>query len=249
MPDISVVIITYNEEQNMRRCLDSVKDFASEIVVVDSFSTDRTADICNSYKCRLINREFKGYSDQKQFAVDQAVNDWVFLLDADEAVSDELGAEIRSLLKEDKLPFSGYMVPRSLFYMGRTLRYSGVGKESLLRLFDRKKGGLTKVMVHEGIEVTGDIGILRGKLVHYSYGSISQHIHKTNIYTSLAAEEIRTKGKRFSKCRVLVKFPVNFIVFYIFRGGILDGYPGFMWSFMAAFSGAVKTAKAIELQE
>ena len=249
MPGLSVVIITYNEEKNIGRCLDSVKDLAGEIVVVDSFSTDRTADICETHGCRFLTRDFKGYADQKQFAVDQAINDWVLLLDADEAVSHELRLEISSLLKNDEPGFPGYMIPRSLFYMGRTLKYSGVGNESVVRLFDRRKGALTKVMVHEGIEVTGERGTLRGKLIHYSYSSLSQHIGKTNHYTSLAAEELKKRGKKFSKCSVFLKFPVNFFVFYFIRGGILDGYPGLMWSFMAAFSGSVKIAKAIELQE
>jgi glycosyltransferase involved in cell wall biosynthesis len=249
MPELSVVIITYNEEQNIARCLDSVKVIASEIVVVDSFSSDRTAEICKSCGCRFLTREFKGYADQKQFAVDQAANDWVLSLDADEVVSDQLSIEIQSLLKSDQLSFSGYRIPRSLSYMGRILKYSGAGKEFLLRLFNRQKGGLTKVLVHEAIDVTGPVGTLQGMLVHYSYSSISQHIHKTNLYTSLNAQGYKKSGKTFSKYRVFLKFPVNFIIFYFIRGGILDGYPGFMWSFMAAFSGSVKIAKTIELQE
>jgi glycosyltransferase involved in cell wall biosynthesis len=249
MPALSVVIITYNEELNIARCLDSVKAIADEIMVVDSFSSDKTAEICKTYSCRFITREFKGYADQKQFAVDQATNDWVLSLDADEVVSQELGVEIQNLFQNDMVPVSGFLIPRSLFYMGRILRYSGVGSELLLRLFNRQKGGLTHVMVHEAIEVTGPTGTLHGKLIHYSYSSISQHIQKTNQYTSLAAEDYKKRGKRFSKCMVLLKFPVNFFIFYIIRRGILDGYPGFMWSFMAGFSGSMKIAKAIELQE
>ena len=249
MTELSVVIITYNEEKNIARCLDSVKSIASEIVVVDSFSSDRTAEICKSYGCRFLTREFKGYADQKQFAVEQAANDWVLSLDADEAVSDQLCIEIQSLLKSDPLPCSGYRITRSLYYMGRILKYSGTGKEFLLRLFNRQKGGLKKVLVHEAIEVTGPVETLQGMLVHYSYSSISQHIHKTNLYTSLNAEGYVKSGTTFSKYQVFLKFLVNFIIFYFIRGGILDGYPGFMWSFMAAFSGSVKIAKTIELQE
>jgi len=249
MPELSVVIITFNEEQNIARCLDSVKAIASEIVVVDSFSSDKTAEICKSFGCRFLTRKFNGYADQKQFAVDQAANDWVLSLDADEVVSDELSIEIQTLLQKNMITNSGFMIPRSLFYMGRILKYSGVRSELLLRLFNRQKGGLTQVRVHESIEVTGSIGRLSGKLIHYSYNSISQHIQKTNIYTSLAAEGLKEKGKTFSKCWVSLKFPVNFFVFYIIRGGILDGYPGLIWSFMAAFSGSMKVAKTIELQE
>jgi glycosyltransferase involved in cell wall biosynthesis len=249
MTELSVVIITYNEEQNIARCLDSVKAIANEIVVVDSFSSDKTAEICKSYGCRFLTRGFKGYASQKQYAIDQAENDWVLLLDADEVVSNELSIEIQSLLLNDIIPYSGYRIPRSLFYMGRILRYSGVGNEFLLRLFNRQNGSVRQVPVHESIEVRGPVGTLKGKLIHYSYSSLSQHIHKTNTYTSLAAAGIKEKGKTFSKSIVFLKFPVNFFVFYFIRGGILDGYPGFMWSFMAAFSGSMKVAKTIELQE
>jgi glycosyltransferase involved in cell wall biosynthesis len=249
MQALSVVIITYNEEENIARCLDSVRSIADEILIVDSFSSDKTAEICRLRGCRIVTREFRGFADQKQFAVDQSANDWVLSLDADEVVSHELGTEIQTLLQNDTIPFSGYLVPRSLYYMGRILKHSGVRRELLLRLFNRQKGGFTKVLVHESIEVTGPVGVLHGRLIHYSYNSLSQHIQKTNLYTSLAVEDFGKRGKRFSKCRVLLKFPVNFFVFYIIRGGVLDGYPGFMWSFMAAFSGALKIAKAIELQE
>jgi glycosyltransferase involved in cell wall biosynthesis len=226
-----------------------VKAIANEIVVVDSFSSDKTAEICKTSGCRFLTREFKGYADQKQYAIDQAANDWVLSLDADEVVSNELSIEIKTLFQKDTIPDSGYRIPRSLFYMGRILRYSGVGSEFHLRLFNRQKGGLTHVLVHESIEVTGSVGTLQGKLIHYSYSSISQHIQKTNLYTSLAAEGYKKRGKLFSKCWVSLKFPVSFFVFYIIRGGILDGYPGFIWSFMAAFSGSMKVAKTIELQE
>ena len=249
MPELSVVIITFNEEQNIVRCLDSVKEVAKEIVVVDSFSSDKTTEICKSYGCRIFMREFKGYADQKQYAVNLASNDWVLSLDADEVVSNELSFEIQTLFQNDTIPESGFSIPRSLFYMGRILKHSGVGNEFHLRLFNRQKGGLTQVMVHEAIEVNGSVGTLHGKLIHYSYSSISQHIQKTNIYTSLAAEGYKKRGKAYSKCWVSLKFPVNFFVFYIIRGGILDGYPGFIWSFMAAFSGSMKVAKTIELQE
>jgi glycosyltransferase involved in cell wall biosynthesis len=249
MHRLSVVIITFNEEQNIARCLDSVKAIADEIVVVDSFSSDNTPEICKSYGCRFIAREFQGYADQKQYAIDQASNNWVLLVDADEVVSDELGDEIMTLLREGTDLHPGYRVPRSLFYMGRTLKHSGVGNEYLVRLFDRQKGGVTQVPVHESIEIKGSSGTLKGKLIHYSYNSIFQHIHKTNVYTSLAAQGAVRQGKTCSKSMVFLKFPVNFFVFYMIRGGILDGYPGFMWSFMAAFSGSVKTAKTIELQE
>jgi hypothetical protein len=130
--------------------------------------------------------------------------------------------------------------------MGRVLKHSGTGHETHLRLFDRKKGGFTGAMVHEGIRVDGPIRTLKGQIIHYSYRDLAHHLRKVNTYTSEAAEEYLQRGRRFSKCRVVWKFPVTFLTVYFLKGGILDGYPGFVWSFMSAFYGSVKIAKTIE---
>jgi glycosyltransferase involved in cell wall biosynthesis len=252
MPQLSVVIITLNEETNILRTLESVKPFADEIVVVDSMSADRTVGLCREFGCKVFQREFDGYGTQKQFAVDHASNDWIFSIDADEVVTEELQKEILAMFSDKTSPgFSGliypaYRIPRSLYFMGRILRHSGVGKEFLLRLFDRTKGGFTNVAVHEEIKVKGSAGTLHGSLIHYSYRSISHHLEKINTYTSLAAAENHQRGKSFSKCWTVLKFPISFFSFYMIKGGFLDGYPGFMWSFLAAVYGSLKIAKTIE---
>lgn len=249
MQKLSVVIITQNEEENILRCLTSVKGLADEIVVVDSLSTDRTAEICRSFGCKVITHPFEGYGQQKQFAVEQAGNDWILSLDADEVVTEELKQEIRNLMKHETVPSNGYQIPRSLFYMGKVLRYSGTANEILLRLFDRTKGRFTVVKVHERIEVSGSIGRLNGRIIHYSYRDLSHHLQKINTYTTRAAEGYISRGKSFSKAWVAFKFPVSFFVFYIIRLGILDGYPGFLWSVFAALYGSLKVAKTIEMQK
>jgi glycosyltransferase involved in cell wall biosynthesis len=259
MPKLSVVIIARNEEHNILRCLESVKPIADEIVVVDSISTDRTAGFCREFGCRVYLREFDGYGTQKQFAVDQASNDWILSVDADEVVSDELQHEINQLFHitpdpisdiphpASDIPHPAFRIPFSLHFMGRLLRYSGVGNEFHLRLFDRTKGGFTRVPVHEGIEVNGSVGILQGRIIHYSYRDISHHLEKINTYTSQAAEGYQKRGQSFSKTWVLLKFPTSFISFYFIKRGFLDGYPGFMWSFLAAVYATLKVAKTIEL--
>lgn len=257
MAELSVVIITRNEEQNILRCLSSVKPLAGEVVVVDSGSTDRTLELCREAGCHVFEREFDSYGPQKQFAVDQAENDWVLSLDADEVVSPGLQEEILALMKSipaagaggqaENPGFSGYMIPFYLNFMGRILRHGGVGNEYHLRLFDRRRGGFTTVPVHEGIEVKGAIGKLRERIIHYSYRDISHHIEKINAYTTQAAEGYEKRQKRFSKSWAVLKFPTSFFAFYILKRGFLDGYPGFMWSFLAAFYAAMKVAKAIEL--
>jgi len=249
MAEISVVIITRNEEANIKRCLDSVKGLAAEIIVVDSFSSDKTVEICESYGCRVFLREFTGYGDQKQFAVDQAVSDWILSLDADEQVSEELREEILNRAQDAGFGItdSGYRIPFSLCFMGRILRYSGVGHEYHLRLFAKNKGGFTRVAVHEGIEIDGNTGVLKGRIVHFSYRDIAHHLEKINTYTSQAAEQNAGIGKKYAPCWVAWKFPVSFFTFYIIKRGILDGYPGFMWSFLAAFYASLKIAKTIEI--
>lgn len=248
MNKLSVVIITFNEERNIGSCIGSVKPVADEIVVVDSLSTDQTAEVCKSLGCRVILREFTGYASQKQFAVDQALNDWILSVDADEMITSELRSEIKDMLSRDEIKESGFMIRRIFFYLGRELKHGGAGRELLLRLFDRRKGGFTQVPVHEKVEVSGPVGRLKGNMIHHSYRDLTHHLQKINIYTSRAAEGFARKGKKFSKFWVAMKFPVSFCTFYFIRLGFLDGYPGFIWSFLAAFYGSFKIAKTIEME-
>ena len=248
MAGLSVVIIAFNEENNILRCLNSIKPVADEIVVVDSMSTDRTAEICRSFGCSVVQRVFDGYGTQKQFAVDQATNDWVLSVDADEILSKDLQNELNLLFHPGSgILYSAYQIPFAFFYLGRILKHSGVGNEFHLRLFDRTKGGFTSVPVHEGIEVKGKTGRLKGKIIHHSYRDISHHIEKLNIYTSRAAEGYIARGRSFSKLWLRLKFPLTFFSVYLLKGGFLDGYPGFVWSFLAAFYSTLKVAKTIEM--
>jgi len=249
MPPISAVIITKNEEDKIRLCLDSLKSFAAEIVVVDSGSTDHTAGISSEFGCRVFHREFDGYGSQKQFAVDQASNDWVISVDADEVLTAELQKELEVMTAAMEFPFDAYFIPFSLVYMGRILKHSGVGHEVHLRLFNRKKGRFTTSAVHEGIVCDGSTGKLRNRILHYSYRNISHHLEKINIYTSQAAEALVRRGKRYSFFAAAFKFPLSFLTYYILKGGILDGYPGFVWSYLAAFYATMKIAKTAELQK
>jgi len=262
MPKLSVIIITLNEEANILRSLESAKPVADEIIVVDSLSADHTVDICRNFGCKVFLRKFDGYGPQKEYAVQQASNDWIMYLDADEVLTAELQQELCGLFtppgsssealpgpapsRNDPTQISGFYVQSSLCYMGKILRFGGVGKEFHLRLFNRTKGGFTNEPVHEGIEVEGVSGNLKGRVIHYSYRSISHHLEKINMYASLAADGYIARGRTFSRFWVVVKLPVNFISFYILKGGFLDGYPGFMWSFMATVYNILKMAKTIE---
>ena len=223
MQPLSVVIITLNEERNILRCLASARDVADEIIVVDSLSTDRTAEICRQEGCRVIERTFDGYGRQKQFATDQARNNWILSLDADECLTPELRDEIRNLDPDQIGGVNGFLIPRKLVYLGRVMRFSGTGNEKLLRLFNRKHAKFTDVPVHEMVVAEGKTGQLKGVLLHYSYKDLAHHLAKTNEYTTRAAEGNAVQNKRYSRLWVACKFPVSFITFYLFKGGILDG--------------------------
>ena len=234
MIDISVTIITRNEELNIQRCLDSVKEIAGEVIVVDSCSTDKTVEICEAFGCRIFIREFTGYSSQKQFAVDQAANDWVLSIDADEVVSPQLQNDLKRFTRSNNSGIdmvAGYYIPFLLFYMGTPLNHCGKGRT--LRLFNRKAGKFTLVAVHERFEIIGKPGEMKGQILHYSFRDCSHHLEKINYYTSLAAGDNNIKGKRFNKSWVAFKFLFTFCTFYFKKMGILDGCSGFMWSFMA----------------
>jgi len=245
MTKLTVVIITHNEEDAIQRCLDSVKPVADEIVVVDSLSDDYTAEICRTNGCKVFSREFDGYGAQKQFGVDQASNNWILSVDADEVLTKELQEEINRV-KTDLIGNTGFKIPFSLSYMGKILKHGGVGHESHLRLFNRNKGRFTQVPVHEGVEVDGTIGLLKGKIIHYSYHDLSHQLEKINKYSSQAAQNFRNKGKSFPKWWVALKFPASFFTIYFIKKGFLDGYAGFLWSFLNAIYATAKVAKTIE---
>ncbi len=247
MIPLTVTIITFNEEKNILRTLESVKPVAAEIVVVDSGSADRTVDICKSSGCRVISRDFDGYGTQKQFAVEQASNEWILSLDADEVLTREIAVEIREQLSRPDLSLAGFEIPIVLNYMGRKMKYGGLGNKFYLRLFNRKQARFNTLPVHEGVETSGVVRRLKGEVIHYSYRDLSHHIDKINHYTNQAAEGYRQQGRSYSRWWVMFKFPVTFFNYYLLRRGFLDGYPGFLWSFLAAFYTSLKVAKTIEL--
>ncbi len=247
MTGLTITIITYQEERNIGRCLEAVGGLAGEILVVDSFSTDKTAEICESHGCRVIRREFRGFADQKQFAVNEAKNDWILVLDADEVVTEGLKNEIAALLQQETIPFCGYEIPFFLFYLGKIMHHTGVGNEYKPRLFNRKSGAFDPTEVHEKFTLKGRAGRLKGRIIHYSYSDLQNQFDKSNNYTTLGARQNLQNGKRYHKLWVVIKFPVTFLIYFFIKGGFLDGYPGFMWSFIAAFNSTIKIAKTIEM--
>ncbi|HEV7348203.1 glycosyltransferase family 2 protein [Telluribacter sp.] len=247
MTPISVVIITYNEAHVLAQTLKSVS-WADEIVVVDSGSTDGTIKVAEDAGARAYYRAFDGYGSQKCYAVAKASHDWILSIDADEVVSAELADEIQSLFRQ--VPdCQGYTFPISLVYLGRLLRYSGEYNKRFLRLFNRQAGTFTRDSVHEKVQVKGKVSTLSNRVYHYSFESLAEHLFKIDRYSTAAAAGLYAQGKRATRLKALLRFPLTFFKIYFLRLGILDGYEGFLWAFYVSIYTMTKYTKLVELHQ
>lgn len=243
---LSVVIITYNEELNIQKCLTSICTIADEIIVVDSFSTDKTENICAEFQnLKFIKHPFENYSQQKQYAINLAANNWVLSIDADEFISESLQSEIKDI-KHQGFSGGGYYIRRSTIYQGKKLNYCGMHLEKHLRLFNTQMGKFTTSKVHEKFVSTEPCTTLNGKMAHCPYRNIRQHLDKINQYTTLWAEDNAGK-KHCSKLNIYFKSIIRFLTIYFIKLAVLDGYAGFVWAKMGAFYSFLKYAKLYEL--
>jgi glycosyltransferase involved in cell wall biosynthesis len=239
-------VITLNEELNIAAALDSLS-WADEIVVVDSESTDSTVEIASRYTNRIFIRSWPGYAAQKTFATEQASNDWIFNLDADERVSPELAAEIQHLKQADEPGAAGFEMPRKTFYLGRWIRHAGWYPDYKLRLYDRRKGGWRGDFVHESVAVEGLVQRLAGELLHYTVRNSSEHHLRLDRYTTLAAREMRSKGKTASLWSLVGAPAAAFIKSYFLKLGCLDGIPGLAIARFAAQYVFIRNLKLWEM--
>ena len=242
---ISVAIITKNEERNIKEALESVRDF-DDIIVVDSFSEDLTAEICRTYTSRVYRHEWQGFSRQKQRAVDYSKNEWVLILDADERVTPGLKLEMVRVISEGE--YSGFFIPRKNFFLGKWIRHSGWWPDNTLRLFKKEEAYVEPREVHEKVIVSGPVSYLRNPLLHYTYRTIGDYIKKMETYSSLSAEEIKRKSILLSGLKLLINPFLVFIKMYILRLGFMDGARGFMLAVLYAVQTFLKYAKALERQ-
>ncbi len=249
--NVSVVIITKNEEKNIADALRS-SAWADEIVVIDSESTDRTCDIAENFGARVIVREWPGFSEQKQFAVDSAKFDRVFSLDADERFSDELIAELKQLKQKAETDLAaGYLVPRLSYYLGKPIRHGGWYPDKQMRFFDRRKGSWNGVIIHESFKLNeGETSAsLSSDLLHFTIESIEHHYQMIGErYAPLAAEKMNDEGKRTSKLQMLFSGIFAFLRAYILKAGFLDGFPGFCIAYFAAHHAFLKHSLLLEMQ-
>jgi glycosyltransferase involved in cell wall biosynthesis len=263
---LSVVIITYNEEANIGRTLESVKPLVSdgkgEIIIVDSGSTDRTVEIAKSFGAKVFVEEWKGYAAQKNSAIDKATGDWILSLDADEEVSPAMREFLLLALfgkhKEEFADFRGGMIFwRRNSFLGRTMRHGGFYPDPKLRLFRRGHAHFEERAVHEdlrldlGSEYRPSLYYEMGapiEIIHYSYLTLSDYIDHMNRYSSLAAETIVAKGRvRFSVINIVVRPLATFVYNYFFRLGFLDGREGLLLHLYHAVYVSWKYAKAWEM--
>ncbi len=222
---LSVTVIALNQEANIGPCLSSA-DFADEIVVVDTGSTDRTLEVARIYTDRVIQAPWQGFARTKNFALDQARGDWVFSLDTDERVSPALKEEILAVVATDG-PFQGYRVPRRNHFGGRWVRRLGWYPDYTLRLFRRRQGRFRDREVHEEVEVNGPVGTLNTPLDHYSYDNLEEYAARQDRYARLAAQEMARRGRRPVPGEIFWRPALTFLKLFFLKGGILEGPLGF----------------------
>lgn len=241
---ISATIITNNEEANIERCLKSLK-WVDEIIIVDSFSTDKTIEICKKYNCKIFQTEWKGFGKTKKFAVENSSNDWILSIDSDEVVTDELKNKIENILV--KPDFYGCNIKRKSFYLGKEIKHCGWDKDFPLRLFNRRFGNFNENIVHESVVLNGDKTKIYEPLLHYTYPTLSSHISKMNRYSDLANEKI-SKEKKYSITSSIFFGMNKFIKMYFLQKGFLDGKIGFLLSMHSAFGVYLKYIKVWQKQ-
>ena len=245
-PRLSVILITLNEEERLPACLASVAGLADEIVVVDTGSGDRTVEIAGRAGARvdhIARADFKGHGISKQRALDLATGAWVLLLDADERVTRELAAEIRATLTGGPGP-DGYWVRRDVYYLGRRMRWGGLGHDWVIRLFRRDRGRCTPAPVHTGIEVDGTTARLKGTIEHHTVRTVPEHLRKVENYGSIRTAEFAARGRAY-RATDWLRMPVEFVLRAFVRLGVLDGTRGIVWATISAYEKWLRYAMLI----
>jgi glycosyltransferase involved in cell wall biosynthesis len=248
MPKLSVVIITYNEEKNIARCLDSVKEIADEIVVLDSFSKDKTKEICLGHKVSFHEHAFDGHIQQKNRAITYAHYPHILSLDADEALDEDLKKSILAI--KENWRHDGYYMNRLTNYCGHWVRHCNWYPDTKLRLWDSSKGQWTGINPHDKYELfEGDKNTLalKGDILHYSYNSVQDHYKQVEYFTTIASKAYFDKGKKAPLYKLILNPIAKFLDHYFLHLGFLDGKAGFSISKISAYATYVKYKKLRDL--
>jgi glycosyltransferase involved in cell wall biosynthesis len=245
---LSILVPTYNEERNIRACLESAR-WADEVVVVDSFSTDRTREIAREIADRVVEHEYVNSAAQKNWAIPQVSHSWVMIVDADERVTRELRDEILGVL-ENNHGLDGFRIRRVNHFLGKRVRFCGWQRDSVLRLFRRDLGRYQDREVHADVIVEGGrVGWLRGRLLHYTFENFEQYLRKFDRYTSWAAGDRGKRTRRVRWWHLTLRPAWRFFRQYVLQLGFLDGQTGLVLCSMAAYSVFLKYAKLWERQQ
>jgi glycosyltransferase involved in cell wall biosynthesis len=246
MSPLSAVIITYNEEKNIARCIESLRRVADEILVVDSFSNDRTETICTGLGVRFIQHAFEGHIEQKNYALSQAAHDHVLSLDADEALSPELERSIAAV--KGNWQHDGYAFNRLTSYCGQWIRHCGWYPDPKIRLFNRTKASWGGINPHDRIIMAPGATThhLHGDLLHYTFNSVAEHIEQVNKFSAIKAEGLFRKGTRVSLLRMVFEPLFKFFKSYIVKAGFLDGWYGLILCANSAHAIFLRYAKLYE---
>ena len=243
---LSVAIITKNEEENIRQCLQCVA-FAGQIVIVDSGSTDATLSIARELGCEIYSEAWHGFGPQKQLAIDKCHQPWVLVLDADERIPSNTADIIKKILTDSNIMEAGFSFPRKNYFQGRWIKHAGWWPDRIIRLFRREAGRMTTAIVHESVEVQGAVGALDEVIEHYTESRLEKIIQKIDKYSTLGAEAAFREGKKSSAGGAFLRAFFAFVQDYFFRLGILDGMPGLTLAVTDSVNKFFKYAKLSEL--
>lgn len=232
MTKISAIIPTLNEEVHIEAAIKSL-NFADEIIIIDSFSSDRTIEIAENFDVKIIKREFDDFSSQKNFAISKAKYPWIYILDADERVTPQVKKEILKVIQDPK-DCVGFFVKRSFFFVGKNINYGGCQRDKVIRLF-LKEFCKYEGVVHETIKTDGKVGFFKNKIEHYSYKNYDHYISKMNHYGELRAKEYFKNNKKVNLYHFLIKPFARFFIHYFIRLGFLDGFAGFIFAKTQAY--------------
>jgi len=242
--NLSVVVITYNEERNLARCLQSVQDFADDLVVIDSFSTDRTEEIAKQYGARFIQHAFEGHIEQKNWAITQAQFPYILSLDADECCDQTLIEEIKKV--KQNWSANGFYMNRLTNYCGHWVRFCGWYPDRKLRLWNSLFGQWSGFNPHDRFEMYNDTEItprLKGNILHYSYYSIAEHYKQIEYFSTITANVLFKRGKSALVLYLIFSPIIKFLNVYFFRFGFLDGPSGFRIAYISAYGSYLKYKK------
>jgi glycosyltransferase involved in cell wall biosynthesis len=243
---ISAVLITHNEEDKVEDALLSLSGIVSEIIVVDSQSTDGTVKIVRKYTELVFERKWTNFADQKNFANGRASFPWILSLDADERLSSELRAELEALAAEEP-SLSAFSIPRRVFYLGRWIRHSGWYPDRKIRLFRKDKAVWEGPYIHESLVVEGEVGRLQGAIHHFTYRNIGEHLARINRFSDLGAQKLYASRKKCRWYHLAILPGTRFVKSYVLKLGVLDGFAGLVISVLNGYAAFVRYAKLREI--